>query len=674
MRITNLIYFLLSKISRKKVFWEGFALANGFDSKDCFNLYRKFFKQKNNSLGNGFNPSEDVFFKEGYLVEYPDVEESGADPWIHYVKIGKQEGRDNGLHPSVDVFYKEGYLAEYPDVEESGADPWVHYVKCGKKEGRDNGLHPSEDVFYKDGYLAEYPDVEESGADPWRHYAECGKQEGRDNGHYPSQEVFDSFKYYLMFLNCNILPSVTWKDYVQRYAKKYRYATDILVVKNSVFFDEDWYKANYSEIDFSKITPAEHYLYEGWKQGKSPSLDFSTNEYLSHYPDLKNSDICPLVHFEKSGRLEGRSYWADINEKRNGVAKALKKDKSVLLISHELSHTGAPLSLIFAAKILKNEGYSVAVLSLCEGKLLSEYEKLGIPCYVTRTKGTIELLASLSNVVIVNTLVCYEYYELCARVAPTIWWVRESPEILGSLGYCEEVLTTAKNVYAMSDYSRSQFLAYNDDIKVIKHGLDDCYAEAREKQRASDGKIMFSFLGSYNQRKGIDVLLMAINNLPDEVVDNCVFFFAGNMHENNEYVAELRKLIEDKRKDKVIFHDSITDKDEIEEVFYKSSCFIVPSREEPTSRVVIEAMMHGRPCIISDHVGASYLINEDTGLIFSNESSEELLSCITKIYESLLNDRECYFKNCRQTYIENNSVEKYTANLLDSIKESVSNF
>lgn len=588
MRITNLIYFLLSKISRKKVFWDGFALANGFDSKDRFNLYRKFFKQKNNSLGNGFNPSEDVFFKEGYLVEYPDVEESGADPWVHYVKRGKQEGRDNGLHPSVDVF--------------------------------------------------------------------------------------DSFKYYLMFLNCNILPSVTWKDYVQRYAKKYRYATDILVVKNSVFFDEDWYKANYSEIDFSKITPAEHYLYEGWKQGKSPSLDFSTNEYLSHYPDLKNSDICPLLHYEKSGRLEGRSYWADINEKRNGVAKALKKDKSVLLISHELSHTGAPLSLIFAAKILKNEGYSVAVLSLCEGKLLSEYEKLGIPCYVTRTKGTIELLASLSNVVIVNTLVCYEYYELCARVAPTIWWVRESPEILGSLGYCEEVLKTAKNVYAMSEYSRSQFLAYNDDIKVIKHGLDDCYREAQDKLKAPDDRIMFSFLGSYNQRKGIDVLLMAINKLPHEVIDHCLFFFAGNMHENDDYVAELRMLIDDKRKDKVIFHDSMTDRDELEDVFYKSSCFIVPSREEPTSRVVIESMMHGRPCIISDHVGSSYLIKEDTGLIFSNGSSEELSSCIEKIYEKLLNDRTFYFKNCRKAYIENNSVEQYAKNIINSVNEAVSEF
>ena len=38
-------------------------------------------------------------------------------------------------------------------------DPWHHYVRYGKKEGRDNGLHPGDEVFFPEGYLEMYPDV-----------------------------------------------------------------------------------------------------------------------------------------------------------------------------------------------------------------------------------------------------------------------------------------------------------------------------------------------------------------------------------------------------------------------------------------------------------------------------------------------------------------------------------
>lgn len=37
-----------------------------------------------------------IFFAEGYLEMYPDVNKAGWNPWRHYALQGKQEGRDNG--------------------------------------------------------------------------------------------------------------------------------------------------------------------------------------------------------------------------------------------------------------------------------------------------------------------------------------------------------------------------------------------------------------------------------------------------------------------------------------------------------------------------------------------------------------------------------------------------
>ena len=88
------------------------------------------------------NRSMYVFSKNWYLYKYPDVANSvyKDDPYIHYVKYGKSEGRLS--IPLVPVEYNEGdYLELNPDVAQavkngdytSGID---HYLKYGFNENR----------------------------------------------------------------------------------------------------------------------------------------------------------------------------------------------------------------------------------------------------------------------------------------------------------------------------------------------------------------------------------------------------------------------------------------------------------------------------------------------------------------------------------------------------------
>ncbi|MBP5698388.1 MAG: hypothetical protein J6W96_02530, partial [Alphaproteobacteria bacterium] len=88
--------------------------------------------------------------------------------------------------------------------------------------------------------------------------------------------------------------------------KKYNKKRHVLLIKQSAYFDEKYYKEQYPVVDFKEISPVEHYLTVGYKEGKDPSPYFSTNGYLEENPDVKAVGMNPLLHYEISGKNEGR--------------------------------------------------------------------------------------------------------------------------------------------------------------------------------------------------------------------------------------------------------------------------------------------------------------------------------------------------------------------------------
>ncbi len=110
-----------------------------------------------------------LFDAAWYRSQYRDVSEAGADPYRHYRRHGRAEGRDPNA-----LFSTSWYLAQNPDVRASRMDPLEHYFLHGAAEGRD----PSP-LFDTDRYLEAYPDVRDAGTNPLLHYLRHGRQEGR---------------------------------------------------------------------------------------------------------------------------------------------------------------------------------------------------------------------------------------------------------------------------------------------------------------------------------------------------------------------------------------------------------------------------------------------------------------------------------------------------------------
>ena len=74
-------------------------------------------------------------------------------------------------------------------------------------------------------------------------------------------------------------------------------------IKSSGLFDYEFYENTYDDFNGDALT---HYLTEGFKQGKLPSLDFDPDVYYRLYPDVEVAGINPLLHYVAHGKAEGK--------------------------------------------------------------------------------------------------------------------------------------------------------------------------------------------------------------------------------------------------------------------------------------------------------------------------------------------------------------------------------
>ncbi|PTQ09115.1 hypothetical protein CLG96_14765 [Sphingomonas oleivorans] len=74
-----------------------------------------------------------------------------------------------------------------------------------------------------------------------------------------------------------------------------------------VLFANDWYlEQNPDVLASGRINPLDHYLQFGWREGRWPNPVFDPRAYLDRYPDVDEAGIEPLTHFVAYGQAEGR--------------------------------------------------------------------------------------------------------------------------------------------------------------------------------------------------------------------------------------------------------------------------------------------------------------------------------------------------------------------------------
>tara|TARA_B100000424_G_C22944956_1_gene502884 strand:- start:589 stop:2175 length:1587 start_codon:yes stop_codon:yes gene_type:complete len=77
-------------------------------------------------------------------------------------------------------------------------------------------------------------------------------------------------------------------------------------LETSGLFDVEWYCNRYADVSNCSLSPLDHFLQYGWKEGRAPSAKFDPADYLAANPDVQQLGLSALEHYLKWGRFERR--------------------------------------------------------------------------------------------------------------------------------------------------------------------------------------------------------------------------------------------------------------------------------------------------------------------------------------------------------------------------------
>ena len=223
------------------------------------------------------------------------------------------------------------------------------------------------------------------------------------------------------------------------------------------------------------------------------------------------------------------------------------------------------------------------------------------------------------------------------------------------LDYYKDYFTLIDKFHFNSTQTKQVFQSFLPGIEgrvisVITEGITD----NRNPIQLSN-MIKFGFIGSLNAYKGFPILKEVILELFTEGYNNFkLLIYSGNLTGSDpdcyliEYCPPYKY-------------------EEISSVLHNIDCLIVPSKwYETFSLVTLEALAHGRPVIVSDHVGAKDIVKSyDPDFIFSSKLQ------LKKILKEIL-DRPDILKNINRKIMDMPwpySLSQHTQDILNYYNE-----
>ena len=428
----------------------------------------------------------------------------------------------------------------------------------------------------------------------------------------------------------------------------------------SPLFDADYYQAA-SQTGLSGLALAVHYLYLGWKNELEPSRQFSGKAYLICYQDVAETHQCPLLHYEKYGKHEGRMVLTQndfencsITEEDNQYVEQLKQQhkKMVLLLSHELSLTGAPRALLNLAVTLRKLGVESVIWSLLPGDLDKEVVKQNFTYKVvtmlfssssgnTFFTDEVKDYVSMFDMVLLNTIVALPKIVYFSNInIKKVCWIHD-----GSYGFgcCPMTPKFAKyyklydQIFVVGDYARRIAMSYGEkgvQMKNLIYGIDDvAYSLTASDSVTSDGtngeQVNMVLAGTVEERKGQDILLKALSQLSTDVLKGLHIKIVGKTI--SKTIAD--QLLAD-RTGCIEMVGSVTH-DRLMQIMASMDILLCSSIDDPMPIVCTEAMMLSKPVIVSSNTGtASFIVEEENGFVFHSGDAQALADAITRAVNS----------------------------------------
>lgn len=347
----------------------------------------------------------------------------------------------------------------------------------------------------------------------------------------------------------------------------------------------------------------------------------------------------------------------------------------ILLVTPELQYTGACQSFRRMCIVLLNNGYQIHVWSYKQGAFCDEFTKLGISVRVIDEDKIdhkfIYENTSKFNLIIANTVVTYRVADLAKDLIPVIWYIREAENLPDFFWKKERklALENAKKLYVVSEYAQAFIKTnYNDNVEVVHNFVDDVFGQ-ENTVISHNTKIKFLAMGTVEKRKGYDVLIEAFLQLPPQYLELCELHFAGRLWDGaqNFYPQILENI---KEHSNIFYHGELRKRNEIHKLIQHCDVVVVPSRDESCSLVALEGAMLSKPLILSENIGAKYIVNASCGWIVKTGDSDSLRQAYIEAVENKTKLIQMG-KIARENYLATSTYEIYEKNILNMVKDNI---
>lgn len=383
------------------------------------------------------------------------------------------------------------------------------------------------------------------------------------------------------------------------------------------------------------------------RRGVAWFQEFDPDAYLKLNPDVREAGVAPLKHFLEYGRAEKRPYrFPDFECIENQAFDSTRR--TVLLVTHESSLTGAPVLVYNIAETLSRT-MNVVVLSLGGGTLEAMFQELDvayvpaqyarfnhvlaehvIECIVAKFDLSFAIVNSIESRLVIEPLrkagvrtvgLIHEFASCYPDPSEHFTSMMTLPD---QVVFSSEITLVDASRYVLQyDATRVHVLPQGRS-NIPKKRLEqdavqkECQRLRTVLRRDGDASKRFVVLGagSVNYRKGVDLYLQCARKIADKIgEDACRFVWIGQGYQPRKDAA-YSVYLEDQilragLSDLVEIIDETT---EIETAYALSDLFLLSSRLDPLPNVAIDAMFFKKPLVCFDKTTGIVSFLESAGL------------------------------------------------------------
>ncbi|QGM46597.1 glycosyltransferase [Methylocystis heyeri] len=344
--------------------------------------------------------------------------------------------------------------------------------------------------------------------------------------------------------------------------------------------------------------------------------------------------------------------------------------KDILLVSHDLSGSGAPRVLFEIAKNLIREGHFVVVASPEDGVYRERLLEIGVDVIidplVLPAHDIFVAMAKNFDLVIGNTILTWSLAAALSPFVPVYVFCHETDLVNH---FCDNVrgfregLAAATKVFAAGPRAAAS-IRRRCDIEPIEL---ECGVEALQvgagKERG-DKKLTIALTGTYEPRKGQDIAVMGFLALPEEYRSNCRLVLAGRTNDEG-----FRRAIEDiaAEEKSIVFRNELN-AEEVADHMAAADIVLVPSRDDAGPLVAMSALSAGKIVVISSTCGvSSYVTDSESGFVLAHNGPRD----VAETLQRALDMRDKWPEigaNARKVYDEHFSPARFSERLRQALE------